>query len=105
MSTATTPKAVTCSWGYHNDFSQHAAGGLAAALGLLEASPGIKVGVFDQAPEFRLCGAGLALSPNGLSALKAISPAAYQELEDTSRKSGANRPGLQIDDEGGPHQL
>ena len=77
MSTATTPKAVTCSWGYHNEFSQHAAGGLAAALGLLEASPGIK----------------------------AISPAAYQELEDTSRKSGANRPGLQIDDEGGPHQL
>eukprot|EP00891_Asterochloris_glomerata_P001537 jgi/Astpho2/1537/Aster-x0068 len=45
-------------------------------------------------------GPGLALSPNGLSALKAISPAAYQELEDTSRKSGANRPGLQIDDEG-----
>ena len=104
------------------------AGGLAAAFALQRAIPGIKVqvsawfdsnGSFSQAPachgflswpvgvqvfdstkDFKLCGAGLGISVNGLKALRAISSKACQELESTSRKPTDNQRTLMYDDEG-----
>ena len=58
------------------------------------------VQVFDSTKDFKLCGAGLGISANGLKALQAISSAACQELEDTSRKPADNQPTLMYDDEG-----
>eukprot|EP00891_Asterochloris_glomerata_P001538 jgi/Astpho2/1538/Aster-05410 len=69
-------------------------GGLAAAFALQRAIPGIKVQVFDSTKDFKLCGAGLGISANGLKALRAISPGACRELEDTSRKPSDNQPTL-----------
>ena len=56
--------------------------------------------VFDSTKDFKLCGAGLGISANGLKALRAISPGACRELEDTSRKPSDNQPTLMFDDEG-----
>ena len=77
-----------------------AAGGLAAALGLQAAAPGIRLCVFDQAPAFKLCGAGLAINANGIAALKAMNEAAHQELHETGRGSGQNRSMMMVDNEG-----
>ena len=60
----------------------------------------VGVQVFDSTKDFKLCGAGLGISANGLKALRAISPEACQELEDTSRKPTDNQPTLMYDDEG-----
>ena len=37
--------------------------------------------VYERAPEFRTCGAGVAMSVNGLKAIKAISPELLAEFE------------------------
>ena len=58
--------------------------------------------VFDSTKDFKLCGAGLGISANGLKALRAISSEACQELEDSSRKPTDNKPTLMYDDEGKP---
>lgn len=37
--------------------------------------------VYERAPEFRICGAGVAMSVNGLKAIKAVSPELLAEFE------------------------
>ena len=56
--------------------------------------------MYDSTKNFKLCGAGLGISANGLKALHAISPEACKELEETSRKAEDNQPTLSYDDEG-----
>ena len=69
-----------------------------ACHGLL--SQPVNVQVYDSTKDFKLCGAGLGISTNSLKALRAISPEACQELEETSRKPTDNRPTLMYDDAG-----
>jgi salicylate hydroxylase len=58
-------------------------GGLASAIALLDC--GFRVHVYERAQALRAVGAGLTLSPNGLSSLAAIRPGLVEEL----RKAGS----------------
>jgi 2-polyprenyl-6-methoxyphenol hydroxylase-like FAD-dependent oxidoreductase len=54
-------------------------GGLATAIALRK--QGIDAHVYERAKEFRPVGAGLALAPNGLNSLEAISPGIVEKLK------------------------
>jgi hypothetical protein len=55
--------------------------GLAAAHALSSASGGAaRVGVFERVPRFQARGAGFTLQPNGLEALRGISPRLYDRI-------------------------
>lgn len=63
----------------------HAGGGpagLLVALGLLKATPHLRVKVYERAQRYRECGAGISLHVNGLKSIKAISPEIYKQFEE-----------------------